>query len=68
LRSFTWLGTARGHGIAQGTVEVDGDFLILPGKKIQTSRCRNPKEVEWGALGANYVCESTGIFLTIKTA
>ena len=49
-QSFTWLGTARGHGIAQGTVEVDGDFLILSGEKIHTSRCRDPKEVGWGAL------------------
>jgi len=56
------------HGIAKGTVEVDGDFLILNGEKIQTSRCRDPKEVGWGALGADYVCESTGIFLTKETA
>merc|ERR1719458_816750 len=52
------------HGIAKGTVESDGDFLILNGKSIQTSRCRDPKEVGWGALGADYVCESTGVFLT----
>ena len=41
--------------IAKSTVEVDGDFLVLNDKKIQTSRCRNPNEVGWGALGANYV-------------
>jgi len=52
------------HGIAKGTVETDGDFLVLNGQKVQTSRCRDPKEVGWGALGADYVCESTGIFLT----
>merc|ERR1719458_1539841 len=56
------------HGIAKGTVESDGDFLILDGKKIQTSRCRDPKEVGWGALGADYVCESTGVFLTKEKA
>merc|ERR1719170_16197 len=56
------------HGQAKGTVESDGDFLILNGKKIQTSRCRDPKEVGWGALGADYVCESTGIFLTKEKA
>merc|ERR1711865_115770 len=56
------------HGQAKGTVEIDGDFLILGGKKIQTSRCRDPKEVGWGALGADYVCESTGVFLTKETA
>ena len=56
------------HGIAKGTVEADGDFLILNGEKIQTSRCRDPKEVGWGALGADYVCESTGVFLTKEKA
>merc|ERR1719437_47246 len=56
------------HGIAKGTVESEGDFLILNGKKIQTSRCRDPSEVGWGALGADYVCESTGVFLTKEKA
>jgi len=56
------------HGIAKGTVETDGDFLILDGRKVQTSRCRDPKEVGWGALGADYVCESTGVFLTKESA
>jgi glyceraldehyde 3-phosphate dehydrogenase len=56
------------HGKAKQTVEVDGDFLVLGGKKIQTSRCRDPKEVGWGALGADYVCESTGVFLTKEKA
>jgi glyceraldehyde 3-phosphate dehydrogenase len=56
------------HGRAKGTVEIDGDFLVLNGKKIMTSRCRDPKEVGWGALGADYVCESTGVFLTKEKA
>jgi len=56
------------HGIAKQTVETDGDFLVLDGKKVQTSRCRDPKEVGWGALGADYVCESTGVFLTKEKA
>ena len=56
------------HGKAKQTVEVDGDFLVLDGQKVQTSRCRDPKEVGWGALGADYVCESTGVFLTKESA
>jgi glyceraldehyde 3-phosphate dehydrogenase len=56
------------HGQAKGTVEYDEDFLILNGEKIMTSRCRDPKEVGWGALGADYVCESTGVFLTKEKA
>merc|ERR1719436_2345528 len=56
------------HGKAKGTVEVDGDFLVLNGNKIQTSRCRDPSQATWGALNADYVCESTGIFLTKEKA
>jgi glyceraldehyde 3-phosphate dehydrogenase len=56
------------HGIAKGTVEIDGDFLVLNGKKIETTRCRDPSEVGWGSKGATYVCESTGIFLTKEKA
>merc|ERR1712037_223972 len=56
------------HGIAKGTAEVDGDFLVINGKKIPTTRCRDPSEVGWGAKGAEYVCESTGVFLTKEKA
>lgn len=31
------------HGIAKGTVEIDGDFLVLNGKKIQTSAAATPR-------------------------
>merc|ERR1711906_93428 len=56
------------HGKAKQTVETDGDYLVLDGKKVLTSRCRDPKEVGWGSLGADYVCESTGVFLTKESA
>lgn len=56
------------HGKAKQTVEVDGDYLVLDGRKVLTSRCRDPKEVGWGNLGADYVCESTGVFLTKEKA
>jgi glyceraldehyde 3-phosphate dehydrogenase len=56
------------HGKAKGTVEIDGDFLIINRNKMITSCCRDPKEVEWGTKGADYVCESTGVFLTKEKA
>merc|ERR1712003_32789 len=56
------------HGIAKGTVDADGDNLVLSGNSVITSRCRDPKEVGWGEKGADYVCESTGIFLTKEKA
>jgi len=36
--------------------------------KCDTIRCRDPNEAGWGAPCADYVCESTGIFLTKETA
>ena len=56
------------HGKAKGAVEIDGDYLVLNGKKVITTRCRDPKEVAWGSKGATYVCESTGVFLTKEKA
>merc|ERR1719506_2420669 len=56
------------HGKYGGSVETDGDYLVINGKKIPTSRCRDPAEANWGKLGADYVCESTGIFLTKEKA
>lgn len=56
------------HGKAKQTVEVDGDNLVLNGHNVLTSRCRDPKDVGWGNLGAEYVCESTGVFLTEEKA
>ena len=56
------------HGKYGGTVETEGDYLIINGKKIPTSRCRDPSQATWGALNADYVCESTGVFLTKEKA
>ena len=36
------------HGKYGGSVETEGDFLIINGKKIPTSRCRDPAEAGWG--------------------
>jgi glyceraldehyde 3-phosphate dehydrogenase len=56
------------HGIAKGTVEIDGDALVLNGVKVPTTRERDPAAVGWGEKGADYVCESTGVFLTKEKA
>lgn len=52
------------HGKFDGTVEVDGMDLILDGQRVPTSHTRNPEEIPFTATGAEYVCESTGAFLT----
>merc|ERR1712063_66026 len=54
------------HGRYDGTIEVDGDSLVIDGQKVALSHTRDPAEIPFGANGADYVCESTGVFLTTK--
>merc|ERR1712060_820692 len=54
------------HGRYDGTIEVDGDSLVVDGKKIALSHTRDPAEIPFGEHGAQYVCESTGVFLTTE--
>merc|ERR1711920_710595 len=52
------------HGRYDGTVEVDGDSLVIDGQKVALSHTRDPAEIPFTEYGAEYVCESTGVFLT----
>jgi glyceraldehyde 3-phosphate dehydrogenase len=58
------------HGRFDGTVEYDLEksLLIVNGKEIRVTACRDPKEINWGAVEAEYVVESTGLFLTEEKA
>ncbi|MGA0612224.1 type I glyceraldehyde-3-phosphate dehydrogenase [Caldimonas sp. KR1-144] len=56
------------HGRFKGEVAVDGNTLIVNGKKIRLSALKDPAELNWGAVGADVVVESTGLFLTKETA
>jgi len=57
------------HGMYPGTIEVDGDCLVIDGKtRVKFFAERNPADIGWGATGADFVCESTGIFTTIDKA
>ena len=58
------------HGQFDGTVDYDLEKseLIVNGKHIRVTACRDPKEINWGAVGAEYVVESTGLFLTKEKA
>ncbi len=51
------------HGQFKGTVEVKDGQLIVNGKAIRVTAERNPADIKWGAVGADYVVESTGLFL-----
>ncbi|CAE8624689.1 unnamed protein product [Polarella glacialis] len=54
------------HGRYDGTVEVDGDALVIDGHKVALSHTRDPSEIPFAKYGADYVCESTGVFLTTE--
>jgi len=56
------------HGRFKGEVSVDGNNLIVNGKKIRLTAVKNPAELAWGDVGADVVIESTGLFLTKETA
>merc|ERR1712127_840459 len=54
------------HGRYDGTIEVDGDSLVIDGKKVALSHTRDPAEIPFAEHSAEYVCESTGVFLTTE--
>jgi glyceraldehyde 3-phosphate dehydrogenase len=56
------------HGRFDGTTIVDGDDLVIDNQRIITTRARDPKDIGWGKTGAQYICESTGVFLTAESA
>jgi glyceraldehyde 3-phosphate dehydrogenase (phosphorylating) len=56
------------HGRFPGTVEVDGDDLIVNGDRIRVLAERDPAKLPWGELGVDMVFESTGFFRTRDTA
>ena len=56
------------HGRFKGEVAVDGNTLMAGGRKIRLSALKDPAELNWGAVGADVVVESTGLFLTKDTA
>jgi glyceraldehyde 3-phosphate dehydrogenase len=58
------------HGTFDGTVEADveNSQLIVNGKKIRVTAERNPADLKWNEVEAEYVVESTGLFLTKEKA
>jgi glyceraldehyde 3-phosphate dehydrogenase len=56
------------HGPFKGTIAVEGNNLVVNGKKIRLTAVKDPAELKWGEIGADIVVESTGLFLTKETA
>ncbi len=56
------------HGRFKADVAIDGDALVVNGKRVLLTTERDPANVQWGAAGADVVVESTGLFLTAEGA
>ena len=56
------------HGRFDGTVEVKNGNLVVNGQTIRITADRNPENLKWDEVGADYVIESTGFFLTKEKA
>ncbi|MFN4865376.1 MAG: type I glyceraldehyde-3-phosphate dehydrogenase [Cyanobium sp.] len=56
------------HGRFQGEVAVANGQLVVNGRAIRISAERDPANLNWGDVGADYVLESTGFFLTDESA
>lgn len=56
------------HGRFNGTVEVKDGKLIVNGRTVRVTAEKDPANLNWGAVGADYIAESTGIFLTKESA
>ena len=56
------------HGRFDGTVDVKDGKLIVNGNEIRISAERNPEDLKWDEIGAEYVIDATGIFTTKEKA
>lgn len=52
------------HGQFKGTIEVKDGKLVVNGNAIRITSEKNPADLKWNEVGAEYVVESTGLFLS----
>jgi glyceraldehyde 3-phosphate dehydrogenase len=55
------------HGRFNGSVSVEGNTLVVNGKKIRLTAIKDPAELKWNEVGVDVVVEATGLFLTKET-
>ncbi|SMC41403.1 type I glyceraldehyde-3-phosphate dehydrogenase [Moheibacter sediminis] len=56
------------HGGFKGEIKVEGNNLVVNGKTIRITSERDPNNLKWNEVGADYIVESTGLFLDKETA
>ena len=55
------------HGRFKGTISLEGNLLVVNGKKIRLTAEKDPANLKWNEVGAEVIVESTGLFLTKET-
>ncbi|MEF8752447.1 MAG: type I glyceraldehyde-3-phosphate dehydrogenase [Accumulibacter sp.] len=55
------------HRRFDGDISVDGNTLVVNGKRIRLTAVKDPAELKWNEVGADVVVESTGLFLTLDS-
>ncbi len=55
------------HRRFQGSIAVEGNTLVVNGKKIRLTAVKDPAELKWDEVGADIVVDSTGLFLTTES-
>ncbi len=56
------------HGRFTGDIQVEGNDLVVNGKRIRVTAERDPSNLKWNEVGAEYIVESTGLFLAKESA
>ena len=56
------------HGKFDGKVTVEGNNLIVNGNKIRVTNEKDPSNLNWSEINAEYIIESTGLFLNKESA
>jgi glyceraldehyde 3-phosphate dehydrogenase len=54
------------HGEFKGDISVKNGKLVVNGKEIRVTAEKDPANLKWGEIGADYVVESTGLFLELR--
>lgn len=56
------------HGLFKGEIAIDGNDLVVNGKKVRFYGEKDPSAIPWKETGVSYVVESTGVFTTTDKA
>ena len=56
------------HGRLDVKIEVEGNYLFVDGQKIRVTKEKDLKRLNWGDVNAEYIIDSTGLFLTEELA